>query len=388
MPAATDSKINRIKSLSAIISMIAVVGLTLGLTMPLLAIILENRGVSATMIGLNSAMPALALLVVTPFIPRLLRRLGTFPFLAANLVIAAGSLLALKQFDSLESWFVLRFILGAAEGGLFTVSEAWINAIAPERMRGRVMGLYTAALAGSFALGAILIRFTGIDGWLPFAAGAALTVVAGLPLLAVRTMPPGIEGKPSHGFASYVRLAPVAGAAALVYGAVETGVFALLPPYGLRNGLSAVNAAQLIAVAAAGNVLLQVPIGILADKMSRHLLLLICASAGVFGGVTLPFIINVPWLLWPILFIWGGVIVGMYTVGLTMLGERFRGPDLVGANAAFIMLYGAGALAGPPAVGVAMDLWDPHGLAASLAFLCLCFVGAALWWGGFKGRGS
>lgn len=361
-------------SLATIISMISVVGLTLGLTLPLLAIILERRGVSAAMIGLNTAVQALGLLVVTPFVPRLLRALGTKRFLVTNLAITAATLLALRWFDSLGSWFVLRFLLGVAESGLFTVSEAWINAIAPEGRRGRVMGLYASLLSGAFAIGAGMIHFTGADGWLPFAAGAALTIVAGLPLLLRKSSAPRFEGRPSVRIGGYIRLAPVAIAAAFIYGAIETGVFSLLPPYGLRSGLDVGGSARLIAVLAAGNVLLQYPLGILADRMNRRLLLMICAAAGLFGGITLPLFIHIPWLLWPSLFLWGGVIVGLYTVGLTELGARFKGADLVGANAAFVMVFGLGAITGPPLSGMAMDLWDPHGLAASLALLCLVFI--------------
>ncbi len=361
-------------SLATIISMISVVGLTLGLTLPLLAIILERRGVPATMIGLNTAVQALGLLVVTPFVPRLLRALGTKPFLVTNLAITAASLLALRWFDSLGSWFVLRFLLGVAESGLFTVSEAWINAVAPEGRRGRTMGLYASLLSGAFAIGAGMIHFTGADGWLPFAAGAALTIVAGLPLLLQKSSAPRFEGRPAARIRGYVRLAPVATAAAFIYGAIETGVFSLLPPYGLRAGLDVGGSARLIAVLAAGNVFLQYPLGILADRMNRRLLLMICAAAGLFGGITLPLFIHIPWLLWPSLFLWGGVIVGLYTVGLTELGARFQGADLVGANAAFVMLFGLGAISGPPLSGMAMDLWDPHGLAVCLALLSLVFI--------------
>ena len=138
---------------------------------------------------------------------------------------------------------------------------------------------------------------------------------------------------------------------------------------------------------AAGGVFLQIPIGVLADRIDRRLLLMFCAGAGVFGGISLPLFIHLPWLLWPSLFLWGGVIVGLYTVGLTLLGERFRGADLVGANAAFVMLYGVGAVAGPPVAGAAMDLWDPHGLALALALLCLGFIGVAAFWRG-PGRAS
>ena len=48
------------------------------------------------------------------------------------------------------------------------------------------------------------------------------------------------------------------------------------------------------------------------------------------------------------------------------------------ANAAFIMMYGVGSLLGPPIAGMAMDSWDPQGLAVALAVFCGGYVLVAL----------
>ena len=45
-----------------------------------------------------------------------------------------------------------------------------------------------------------------------------------------------------------------------------------------------------------------------------------------------------------------------------MAGDRFRGGELVSVNAAMIIAYGLGALAGPALGGMAMDLRNPQGL--------------------------
>jgi predicted MFS family arabinose efflux permease len=45
-----------------------------------------------------------------------------------------------------------------------------------------------------------------------------------------------------------------------------------------------------------------------------------------------------------------------------MAGDRFRGGDLVSVNAAIIVAYGLGGLAGPPVGGAAMDIRNPQGL--------------------------
>jgi predicted MFS family arabinose efflux permease len=103
-------------------------------------------------------------------------------------------------------------------------------------------------------------------------------------------------------------------------------------------------------------------------------LLRLCAGVGVAGAAATPFLIRLPWAIYPMLFVWGGTVFGIYTIGLTLLGQRFQGPELAGANAAYVMLYALGLLAGPPLEGVALDWWNPHGLMAVLAASCLIYM--------------
>jgi hypothetical protein len=67
------------------------------------------------------------------------------------------------------------------------------------------------------------------------------------------------------------------------------------------------------------------------------------------------------------MFVWGGLTGALYTIGLAHLGSRFAGPALVSANAAFVLLYNVGLTAGPPIVGLGMDLLPPHGFAFALS---------------------
>jgi hypothetical protein len=57
---------------------------------------------------------------------------------------------------------------------------------------------------------------------------------------------------------------------------------------------------------------------------------------------------------------------GTFTVGMTLLGERFTGTALIAANAVFSMLFGIGGLVGPLAVGSAMSAWGPQAFPATL----------------------
>jgi MFS family permease len=146
------------------------------------------------------------------------------------------------------------------------------------------------------------------------------------------------------------------------------------PVPAVRSGYSETHAALAITAMSIGSFVFQYPLGILADRMNRTTLLAICASSGVVGAILAPFAISTPFATYLLLFVWGGIIMGIYTIGLTLLGERFKGAELASANATYVMLYAVGLLCGPLVEGVALDTWNPHGLMVSLAAITAFYV--------------
>lgn len=369
----------RVAGIAAAITCVAVVGLGLSLSIPLLSIEMERMGASSTMIGLNTAFAGLASLVTIPFVPRLAARTGVMPLLIATILGGAVFLLAFKVLHDFVWWFPIRFLFSAALGALFVLSEFWISAAAPEDRRGLVMGVYATVLAAGFALGPSLLLVFGTEGWPPYLAGTALLLCAALPILLARRLSPQIEPGGEHGTLGYVRLAPAATLAALLYGAVETGCFAILPLYGLKLGFESQSAAGLVGIVALGNVLFAIPIGMLADRIDRGWVLLGASIAGALGAAMLPLASGSPGALGIILFLWGGIAGTLYTVGLADLSARVGRADLAGANATFVLLYSLGLIIGPTLVGAGMDLVVPQGFAYALAGLFVAYsIPAAL----------
>ena len=141
-----------------------------------------------------------------------------------------------------------------------------------------------------------------------------------------------------------------------------------MPVYGPAHGLGETKVAALLTVFIAGNVALQVPLGLAAERWSARNILILCASATALGSLLMiPLVETVA--LWPLAFVVGAVSYGLYSVALVELGERFAGAMLVAGNSAFAMMYGVGGLAGPPGAGAVMDAIGPNGLPLSLAFL-------------------
>jgi MFS family permease len=149
---------------------------------------------------------------------------------------------------------------------------------------------------------------------------------------------------------------------------------ALLPVWGVRTGLGARFAAATVSGVYVGALALQVPLGMVSDKLSRHTALRFCGLVGLVGAAFLPMLSANPAALFVLLFVWGGVAFGIYPIALSMAGDRFEDAELVAANAALVSAYGLGALAGPALGGVAMDAWNPHGLAALFVMLFVAFT--------------
>jgi MFS family permease len=361
-------------SLIAILSSVAAYGMGMGLTLPLLSLMLERMGVAGSVNGMNLATAGLAALVVTPFVPGWIRRFGTAEFLAASLVVAAVSLIAIYMVPSLWLWFPVRFVLSAALNGLFVVTEYWINRLADEHNRGRFIAVYAICMSGSFGIGPTILQVIGTHGFAPFGMGAALLLLALAPALAARHTAPQIEERETGSILSVLGLAPVAFTAAFVFGAIDAGMVGLLPVYAVRMGYDEAAAALIVTAIAAGSILFQLPLGYLADRMNRRTLLAFCASTGVVGTALVPLTIATPALLYFVLAIWGGLILGVYSVGLTLLGEQVKPGRLATANAGYVMFYCFGLLLGPAAEGVALDLWNPHGLLVVLAGICAAYV--------------
>ena len=75
-----------------------------------------------------------------------------------------------------------------------------------------------------------------------------------------------------------------------------------------------------------------------------------------------------------VLLFWGGCVSGLYTVGLSHLGSRLTGADLAAANAAFIFCYAVGTVAGPQAIGAAIDISGNDGFAWAIAGFFALYV--------------
>lgn len=358
------------QGMAGIIATVTVFAVAQGLTYPLLSFLLQRQGVSPSLIGISAAMTPLGFVVSAPLIPALSRRFGGAAVAVACSVVAAFLLALIAWTQDVWAWMPLRFLLGFFANPLYVISETWLIGMTPAARRGRIMGVYTSVVSGGFAIGPLTLGLVGADGWPPFLVGIAAFLLCGLTVLLVLTRLPRMphEGDPTS-VAGFFRIAPALLFAVFAAAAFEQSLLAMLAVYGSAHGSSEGRVTSLLACFILGNVALQVPLGRLAERIGSARAMMMCTLLGLLGCVLLPLLFT-SWAIWPVVFAWGAVAFGIYTMSLIQLGERFTGHALIAGNAAFALVWGIGGIAGSPATGLAMELVGPQGLPLSLALLC------------------
>lgn len=362
-------------ALAIVLGVLGAFALNAGYLFPALSLNLKTLGFSAATIGAQSAAGGVGVMVAGLAAPVLAARFGSWGLALGALIVSSAAVAGFGLIEPIGPWFALRFITGFSASLLFILSETWLNQLAPDHMRGRIVSIYTSMNAGLFGLGPGLIPLIGYAGLTPYVLVALATFALGLPMIWLRNRVPAKEPAAQGGILVVWKLIPVLLFAVAVFGFFDGAVLGLWAVYSLDHGISEDRAALLLMAMIVGNVVLQPLIGWLADRMSRKLLLIICAFAGCFGAALLPvFDLASNWTV-PYLMIWGALSFGAYTVALTIIGERLKGSQLVAANGAFGIMWGVGTLVGAGVTGVIMtavgSIGLPLALSAMFAVLCV-----------------
>ncbi len=351
----------------------AAIGLQAGVALPLVPLALERQGADKFTIGVISAAWGIGMLAFGTRIPSMAARFGAVPLIVSAVVAGSVISVAYTLTSNPAVWFVLSLLHGITGGVPWVVSEIWVNVAVDEKRRGRVMSFYGMLVALGMALGPLVLQVVGVYGPAPFLTAAGLALLVAVPLLPYWKSAPAIEHTANSGFRIVLAAAPLAMFAGFACGLGEQVAFSFLPVYAVGAGVSAETGSLWLSAFVIGNLVLQWPIGWMADHFDRRAVLAGCTLASAILIGALPYVpAQSPAVIGVILF-WGGISFAIYPVALALLGQRFKGGDIARANTAFSMLYILGGLVGRPLTGAAMDAFGDPGLGWTLAF----FYGAA-----------
>lgn len=342
-----------------------------GVSFPLLAIRLEAMEVSAGLIGLNAAMPAIGWLILTPMLPLLHRKFSSKTLMLSFLLVALLGLVGFASVQSFAWWLGFRLAFGGGLGMFFRVVEYWLNTATHKHNRGRVIGFYSVSFLSGIAIGSLSQPSLATIGFSEFKVVGISIVLGGLLLISAR-LKSELSQNTSAPFGilrSAMVAAPLAMVGVVVYGLIEDVPAYLLSVYTLQLGLGEDIAAYTLTAFAVGNLILAIPLGILSDRIGRFSVLVTCGFVGLVGVIVVPLSTDSTTIYLALLAIWGGFVGGLYNVSLASIGDQFSEEKLIAANAAFGTIYAAAAMIGPLINGTAMQIGKPNGLMLSCAVI-------------------
>ena len=290
----------RIVNLLAAIAAITVFGFTFGLMFPLLSLIQEAQGIPSDIIGYNAALHPIGIVLSVFAIPVVVKRFGAKQSVIGAAFVVAAVIVSYPYLPIFWAWFGLRALQGFFVSILFAISEAWIVKFSEGPWRSRILAIYASILALSFGGGPVVITFTGIEGPLPFFVGAAILLLATVPIFFVKDEEVDSEDETPMSVLSFARKAPVLLFAVGMFAIIDAANLSFLPVYAVKKGFDQQMAAMALTAFVIGNTVLQFPIGWCADHFPKRLVMTVCGVLTATCALLVPFVFGT-WALWPVL---------------------------------------------------------------------------------------
>lgn len=338
------------------------VQISVGMSAVIFPVKLDQIGFNKMEIGACLALEIFAVLCVSGYINRILSTFGLFRSLLVATMIRATIMFLLAEVENIWGWLISLFFLGMATNIFLISLQTWLGTVDLGRFTGVIIGIFSAILSAGIALGPVVLNFIGISGTFPFYVNVGICLSAFVPFFLVSFLLPKLNTGGKLRLFFVFRNAPVVFSSAFVGGITFFGLPAFSTLFGLQNGLALEQSAYLITSFMMGAIILGMLISSLSDWVGTSGLTVTCVFVGLVCAVYFPLAIKSYDTALILLFIWGGVMSGIYGMGLAVVNSIFRKEDLVSANVTYGLMDCFGGVVGVFLVGTAMELWKSEGL--------------------------
>ncbi|WP_412102380.1 MFS transporter [Paenibacillus chitinolyticus] len=198
------------RRLVLLLLVVIISGLSQGLLLPLLTILLEQTGVSSGVNGFNAAAMYIGSFASMFVVERILLALGYKKILILGIAMETVAILLIPVWGNLTFWFILRFIIGFGNSILHYTTQLWILTSAPPERRGRYISYYGMAYGVGFSIGPAGINLLALGSYAPFLTVALFYTVVILLLQRLPDQKVQSEGKESPAQKRYGTAAKIA----------------------------------------------------------------------------------------------------------------------------------------------------------------------------------
>ncbi|SDJ49595.1 MFS transporter [Salimicrobium halophilum] len=346
-----------------LIGLVTISGFSQGMLLPLLAVILEQNGVSSSINGIHATGLYIGILVASPFIEKPLRSFGFKPIILFGGVLVFTSLFLFPFWESLWFWFVLRVTIGIGDQILHFGTQTWITTTAHKKDRGLSIAYYGLFFSLGFTLGPLMTNLLSVSTFAPFLLSSFLSLGVWMFMLKVRNEFPEEDYASAHGtsslgrFIKATKLGWIAFLGPLCYGFLEAALHGIFPVYGLRLGHEVQMISFIIPAFAAASLFSQIPLGRWSDKIGRPQVIRYALSGGILAFLVASFFEGSVVALF-LCFAFAGLCVGsLFSLGISYMTDLLPRELLPAGNILCGMSFSIGSILGPFLSGIVLDFF-------------------------------
>lgn len=349
--------------------------LTIAVLNTLVPLWLAHENLPTWQVGMVSSSFFTGNLLGTLMTGSLIKRFGfNRSYYVASLIFAVGCA-GLGLMVGFWSWMVWRFIAGVGCAMIWVVVESALMCSGTSRNRGRLLAAYMMVYYIGTVLGQLMVsKFpTDLMSVLPWVTGMVLAAI--LPLLFTRI----VNQHSEHQEATHVwpmlrlRQARLGVNGCIISGIVLGSLYGLMPLYLNHQGVSDSGIGFWMAVMVSAGIVGQWPVGRLADRFGRLLVLRVQVFVVIMGCLAM--LSNAA--MAPALFILGAAGFTLYPVAMAWACEKVEHHQLVAMNQALLLSYTIGSLLGPTFTAMLMQNYSDNLLfimIASVSFIYLLML--------------
>lgn len=327
--------------------------------------IMMGNGLQGTLLGLRANMEGFPIFITgivmslyyAGFLlgcyvtPKIIASVGHIRVYAALASIASTTILLHGVFVDPWLWGLIRIFSGMSFAGLFIVTESWLNSIATNRLRGLTFGIYIFVLHSSLFIGQFLVNLAPLDDIGLFVLISVLVSLALLPLTLANKPAPGYAAPETLPLRKLIKTSQLALASVFASGFCAGTVVGIGVVYADELGQTKSWAAGLMASYILGSALIPLVIGTVSDRLDRRKVIIAIALCAFVTSL----IFNISPYTFILMFIFGGLITSIYSVGLAYMNDNIKPEQAVSASTSLILINGMGAMLGPLVSGLIMD---------------------------------
>ena len=304
--------------------------------------------------------------------PRLLGTVGHSRAFAAFTAAGTIGIIAHMMIVDPIAWALLRMLSGLCVAGCYTIIEAWLQAKVTNETRGRTMGIYRIVDIGGSLAAQLVIGVLSPAVYFSYNLLAILCCAALLPVVVSKAVEPDTPAAPRLRPRLAFQRSPLAAMGVVVSGITGAAFRMVGPIYGLEVGLTPDRIAVFLAAYVIGGAVVQLPLGWLADRYDRRLVLISLSGAAILScALTIAASGMGSTLIYLGAAVFGATTMPVYSVSTAHAHDFASDDERVELSAALMFLYAIGAIASPL---VASTLIDAFGAGAMFSFIALAHV--------------